>query len=99
MFFYDQTLWSSPTTAANYFTILRELPINYLYILCKYYQTGEDGEVLGYPIQYYQHEINSISPQIKLSMWIVSWYLLPLLIYNYKLKITTVPQIAIRIIS
>ena len=43
-FFYIQR---SPATIKYCFTQFRELPINYLYVMCKYYQTGKDGGVLG----------------------------------------------------
>ena len=40
IFFCDQTLQHWSTSVKNRFTRLCEFPINYFYIICKYYPTG-----------------------------------------------------------
>ena len=72
VFFWNQTFQRLPKTVTNIFTIMRYFPLTYFYVLCKYYQKGEYGVVLGYPIQYFQGNIPLIKYWIKFPLWIVS---------------------------
>ena len=45
--FYDQAFCNSTTTNTNSFSRLRNLPLTYFYIICKYHQSSKDGGVLG----------------------------------------------------
>ena len=54
---YYQTFLRLPETIKYFFTQIRNSPITYFNIICKYYQTRKDGGVLGYHIQDSQREI------------------------------------------
>ena len=60
--FYNKTYQHLPEIGTNIFMWLQKLPITYLYVLRKYYQTGQIEDVLrypnyGFPTQYYFDQI------------------------------------------
>ena len=57
-FILRSNIWRSNITVTYHFIQLHKFPITYFYMLWKYYQTGEVGEELGYPIYYCQCNIH-----------------------------------------
>ena len=99
IFLYNKHFRHLPVLVTYCFMRLREFPITCFYILFKYYQTGKDRGVVGYPIQDSQHDIPLRKYRTIFPVKIFCCYFFALLIYNRKLKITTETQISSRIIS